>query len=142
MRPLHLYCLFSPLLPLRYTTADGNPRNKIVFIYWSPDTAKVKSKMVWPPASRFLISHRLTSPQVYAASKDELKKKLVGVATEVPFLHIPANFLQLASWLSQPMNMYVETLFFRCKPQSALRLITPQCLSVSLPFKRPARIAE
>ena len=36
-------------LPLRYTTADGNPRNKIVFIYWSPDTAKVKSKMVCIP---------------------------------------------------------------------------------------------
>ena len=40
-------------------------RNKICFIVWSPDTAKVKSKML------------------YASSKDAIRKKLVGVANEI-----------------------------------------------------------
>jgi len=40
-------------------------RNKICFITWSPDTAKIKSKMV------------------YASSKDAIRKKLVGFAVEV-----------------------------------------------------------
>lgn len=40
-------------------------RNKICFYVWAPDTAKIKQKMI------------------YASSKDALRKKLVGVATEV-----------------------------------------------------------
>mmetsp|Transcript_41178 Transcript_41178/g.84241 ORF Transcript_41178/g.84241 Transcript_41178/m.84241 type:complete len:112 (-) Transcript_41178:2084-2419(-) len=43
----------------------GGQRNKIVFFIWCPDTAKVRPKMI------------------YASSKDELKKRLVGVACEV-----------------------------------------------------------
>mmetsp|Transcript_29133 Transcript_29133/g.73834 ORF Transcript_29133/g.73834 Transcript_29133/m.73834 type:complete len:140 (-) Transcript_29133:98-517(-) len=43
----------------------GGQRNKIVFYHWAPDVCKVREKMV------------------YASSKDELKKRLVGVATEV-----------------------------------------------------------
>mmetsp|Transcript_18452 Transcript_18452/g.50951 ORF Transcript_18452/g.50951 Transcript_18452/m.50951 type:complete len:110 (-) Transcript_18452:647-976(-) len=43
----------------------GGQRNKIVFFSWCDDNAKVKEKMI------------------YAASKDELKKRLVGIATEV-----------------------------------------------------------
>jgi len=43
----------------------GGQRNKIVFYIWCPDSAKVRPKMI------------------YASSKDELKKRLVGVATEV-----------------------------------------------------------
>lgn len=40
-------------------------RNKICFIAWSPDSSKIKSKML------------------YASSKDALRKKLVGVSTEI-----------------------------------------------------------
>ena len=40
-------------------------RNKICFYAWAPDTAKIKQKML------------------YAASKDALRRKLVGVANEV-----------------------------------------------------------
>lgn len=40
-------------------------RNKICFYVWAPDTAKVRQKMV------------------YASSKDALRKKLVGIATEI-----------------------------------------------------------
>eukprot|EP00285_Hemiselmis_virescens_P016942 CAMPEP_0173377646 /NCGR_PEP_ID=MMETSP1356-20130122/910_1 /TAXON_ID=77927 ORGANISM="Hemiselmis virescens, Strain PCC157" /NCGR_SAMPLE_ID=MMETSP1356 /ASSEMBLY_ACC=CAM_ASM_000847 /LENGTH=128 /DNA_ID=CAMNT_0014330463 /DNA_START=68 /DNA_END=454 /DNA_ORIENTATION=- len=43
----------------------GGQRNKIVFYHWAPDSCKVREKMI------------------YASSKDELKKRLVGVATEV-----------------------------------------------------------
>lgn len=49
-----------------YEKAPGEGiRSKIVFVAWSPDVAKVKSKML------------------YASSKDALRKKLEGIATEV-----------------------------------------------------------
>ena len=40
-------------------------RNKIIFFGWSPDEAKIKSKMV------------------YASSKDAIRKGLVGISTEI-----------------------------------------------------------
>ncbi|KAJ3270077.1 cofilin [Terramyces sp. JEL0728] len=47
-----------------YSTGDG-PRNKLLFYTWSPDSAKIKQKML------------------YASSKDGLRKKLDGVYTEI-----------------------------------------------------------
>ncbi|KAG8704579.1 cofilin [Ceratobasidium sp. 394] len=44
---------------------DGGKRNKLAFFIWSPDGAKIKSKML------------------YASSKDVLRRALVGVAAEV-----------------------------------------------------------
>lgn len=44
---------------------DGQKRTKLVFFLWSPETAKIKQKMV------------------YTSSKDYLKRKLVGIAKEV-----------------------------------------------------------
>ncbi|KAJ1950667.1 cofilin [Linderina pennispora] len=49
---------------LEYDQGEGK-RNKILFVAWSPDQAKIKNKML------------------YASSKDALRKKLVGVATDV-----------------------------------------------------------
>eukprot|EP00019_Armaparvus_languidus_P010085 CAMPEP_0168579112 /NCGR_PEP_ID=MMETSP0420-20121227/20_1 /TAXON_ID=498008 /ORGANISM="Pessonella sp." /LENGTH=143 /DNA_ID=CAMNT_0008613001 /DNA_START=41 /DNA_END=472 /DNA_ORIENTATION=- len=43
----------------------GGKRSKILFVLWSPDTAKIKSKML------------------YTASLADLRKKLVGIGTEV-----------------------------------------------------------
>merc|ERR1711974_358460 len=48
-----------------WKTDDGRTQSKIVFINWAPDTAPIKSKMV------------------SAASKDTLKKTLIGIAKEV-----------------------------------------------------------
>ncbi|KAF9142171.1 cofilin [Mortierella sp. GBA39] len=48
-----------------YKTTDGGDRNKIVFFSWSPDNAKVKSKML------------------YSSSKEGLRKVLNGLAVEV-----------------------------------------------------------
>lgn len=48
-----------------YTLEDGGKRNKLCFIVWCPDAAKIKKKMI------------------YASSKDALRKKLVGVHTEI-----------------------------------------------------------
>ncbi|KAI1007612.1 hypothetical protein K3495_g616 [Podosphaera aphanis] len=45
-------------------SGDGT-RNKIVFLAWSPDDAKIQSKMI------------------YASSKEALKRSLTGVATEL-----------------------------------------------------------
>ncbi|KAG9123830.1 hypothetical protein FRC07_013834, partial [Ceratobasidium sp. 392] len=44
---------------------DGGKRNKLTFFIWSPDNAKIKSKML------------------YASSKDVLRRALVGIATEI-----------------------------------------------------------
>ncbi|KAJ3360441.1 cofilin [Allomyces javanicus] len=50
---------------LEFEHPDGGQRNKIIFIAWSPDTARIRSKMI------------------YAGSKDALRRKLVGIAQEV-----------------------------------------------------------
>ncbi|KAJ1822214.1 cofilin [Coemansia sp. S610] len=71
---LEIYESFVKLLPeneCRYAVydfayqKDGSDRNKILFYAWSPDTAKIKNKMV------------------YASSKDSLRKSLIGVAQDV-----------------------------------------------------------
>jgi len=48
-----------------YSTDDGRPQSKLLFVLWSPDNSPVKFKMV------------------YASSKDNIKRKLVGVAKEL-----------------------------------------------------------
>ena len=48
-----------------YDTNGEGMRNKICFYAWSPDTAKIKQKML------------------YAASKDALRKKLSGISSEI-----------------------------------------------------------
>jgi len=47
-----------------YESGEG-PRNKILFYAWSPDTCKIKPKML------------------YASSKEALKKSLPGLAVEI-----------------------------------------------------------
>ncbi|KAJ3214225.1 cofilin [Clydaea vesicula] len=49
----------------QYEVPNEGQRNKILFYTWSPDTGKIKQKML------------------YAASKDALRKKLDGIYTEV-----------------------------------------------------------
>jgi len=44
---------------------DGGRREKIVFVVWCPETSSIKSKML------------------YTSTRDALKKKLVGIGTEV-----------------------------------------------------------
>jgi len=48
-----------------YETQDDGKRSKVVFFLWSPETSKIKSKMI------------------YAGTKDTLKKALVGIQIEV-----------------------------------------------------------
>ena len=49
---------------LEFDFGEG-PRSKIIFFTWSPDESKIKEKMI------------------YASSKDNIRKKLVGVQTEI-----------------------------------------------------------
>ncbi|KAF9054900.1 actin depolymerizing factor [Panaeolus papilionaceus] len=44
---------------------DGGKRNKLVFVSWSPDDAKIKQKMM------------------FASSRDALRRSLVGIHVEV-----------------------------------------------------------
>ena len=46
-------------------TDDGRLQSKILFVVWAPDTAKIKPKML------------------YASSKANFKKKLVGIGAEI-----------------------------------------------------------
>lgn len=43
---------------LDFTTTDGRQGNKIVFISWSPDTAKIRQKMVYA-GSKVTVRHGL-----------------------------------------------------------------------------------
>jgi len=49
----------------QYSTDDGRPQSKLIFVLWSPDNSHVTKKMV------------------YAASKDNIKRKLVGCTKEL-----------------------------------------------------------
>lgn len=55
------YCVYD----FQYDTAGEGIRNKVLFYVWSPDSAKIKQKMV------------------YASSKDALRRKLEGIYTEI-----------------------------------------------------------
>jgi len=56
------YAIFD----VEYETVDGQPRNKICFFMWSPETAKIKQRMV------------------YSSSKDALKRALgEGIGKEI-----------------------------------------------------------
>ncbi|KAK4046713.1 cofilin [Microbotryomycetes sp. JL221] len=50
---------------LEYEKGGEGKRNKICFYAWSPDEARIKTKMV------------------YASSKDALRRTLVGIASEI-----------------------------------------------------------
>ncbi len=47
-----------------FTTPDGNVLNKLVFLNWAPDTAQVRSKMM------------------YASTKDFFRQQLDGISAE------------------------------------------------------------
>jgi cofilin len=53
------------LIDFDYTSGDGRPTDKLVLVSWCPDTARVKSKMV------------------YSGSKEALKSVLVGVMVHI-----------------------------------------------------------
>ena len=53
------------VLDYEFHATQGGDREKLVFIVWSPDSARVKDKML------------------IAASKDAFRKKLVGLSTEL-----------------------------------------------------------
>ncbi|KAF9579117.1 cofilin, partial [Lunasporangiospora selenospora] len=52
------------VLDFDYETTEG-PRNKICFITWAPESAKIRSKMI------------------YASSKDSIRKSLPGIGAEI-----------------------------------------------------------
>ncbi|KAG8074468.1 hypothetical protein GUJ93_ZPchr0006g41532 [Zizania palustris] len=55
------YCIYD----FDFVTAENCQKSKIFFIAWSPDTAKIRSKML------------------YASSKDRFKRELDGIQVEL-----------------------------------------------------------
>ena len=53
------------LLDLEFESDDGRPTSKLVFITWNPDTAPIRSKML------------------YSGSKEAIKSALVGVGIQI-----------------------------------------------------------
>ncbi|KAF5360671.1 hypothetical protein D9756_004989 [Leucocoprinus leucothites] len=74
---------------VEYESEGGGRRNKIVFIAWTPDNAKIKQKMV------------------YASSKDALRKSLIGIAVEVQASDFSeaAYESELLKHFSQPLSL-------------------------------------
>ncbi|MFC8226307.1 actin-binding ADF family protein [Streptomyces sp. NPDC057287] len=54
-----------PVYDFEFEKAGAGIRNKLTFVSWAPDTAKIKQKML------------------FAASKEALRKALVGIAVEI-----------------------------------------------------------
>lgn len=52
-------------MDFEYVNNDGLTLNKIIFIHWCPDTSRVQSKMV------------------YASTKENFRKRLVGIFKEI-----------------------------------------------------------
>lgn len=52
------------IFDVHFLSNDGHPRQKIIFIHWSPEYSPVAGKML------------------YASSKENLKKRLSGIAKE------------------------------------------------------------
>lgn len=57
-------CRFA-VYDMAFETNDGRPANKLVLIAWSPDTSKIKAKMV------------------YSGTKDAVKRALQGIGTHL-----------------------------------------------------------
>ena len=57
-------CRFA-VYDMEFETNDGRQVNKLVLVAWSPDTAKIKAKMV------------------YSGTKDAVKRALQGISTNV-----------------------------------------------------------
>eukprot|EP01029_Cantina_marsupialis_P001247 TRINITY_DN1103_c0_g1_i1.p1 TRINITY_DN1103_c0_g1~~TRINITY_DN1103_c0_g1_i1.p1 ORF type:complete len:145 (-),score=21.48 TRINITY_DN1103_c0_g1_i1:244-642(-) len=57
-------CRFA-VYDYKYTNEAGATQSKILFIFWSPDTAKIKSKMI------------------YASTKETFKRSLSGIYKEL-----------------------------------------------------------
>eukprot|EP01099_Mayorella_cantabrigiensis_P001923 TRINITY_DN1832_c0_g1_i2.p1 TRINITY_DN1832_c0_g1~~TRINITY_DN1832_c0_g1_i2.p1 ORF type:complete len:162 (+),score=48.75 TRINITY_DN1832_c0_g1_i2:69-488(+) len=55
------YAVFN----FEYDAGSDGKRAKVIFFNWAPETAKIKSKMV------------------YAATKDSMKKALIGISVEI-----------------------------------------------------------
>jgi cofilin len=53
------------LIDLEFTTEDGRPTSKLVFITWNPDTAPIRDKML------------------YSGSKESIKAALTGVGIHI-----------------------------------------------------------
>eukprot|EP00559_Dactyliosolen_fragilissimus_P005746 CAMPEP_0184856474 /NCGR_PEP_ID=MMETSP0580-20130426/1658_1 /TAXON_ID=1118495 /ORGANISM="Dactyliosolen fragilissimus" /LENGTH=111 /DNA_ID=CAMNT_0027351533 /DNA_START=139 /DNA_END=474 /DNA_ORIENTATION=+ len=53
------------VLDLDFETYDGRPTSKLVFVSWNPDTAKIRSKML------------------YSGSKEAIKSALDGVGIHI-----------------------------------------------------------
>ena len=68
------------IVDLEYNNSEGNPARKIVFLFWLPDTANIKEKML------------------YSSSKTAIEKSLVGIVS------YQASDFEEASFNSISMN--------------------------------------
>jgi len=53
------------LIELEFTTKDGRPTSKLVFVSWNPDSGSIRNKMI------------------YSASKESIKSALSGVGIHI-----------------------------------------------------------
>ena len=66
------------LFDYQYTAPDGNVMNKLVFLNWAPDTARVKAKMMYASTKDFFKGHLDgISAEFQASDLDEISEESV-----------------------------------------------------------------
>ncbi|KFK30636.1 hypothetical protein AALP_AA6G007700 [Arabis alpina] len=69
-----------------FTTEDNCQKSKIFFIAWSPDTSRVRSKML------------------YASSKDRFKREMEGIQLGIPIQKGEAHLSVIKAWKEQKIT--------------------------------------
>eukprot|EP00286_Rhodomonas_abbreviata_P019353 CAMPEP_0181297620 /NCGR_PEP_ID=MMETSP1101-20121128/5336_1 /TAXON_ID=46948 /ORGANISM="Rhodomonas abbreviata, Strain Caron Lab Isolate" /LENGTH=138 /DNA_ID=CAMNT_0023402567 /DNA_START=30 /DNA_END=446 /DNA_ORIENTATION=+ len=76
------YAVYS----MDYTTDDGRPTNKIVFFTWVPDTAKVKSKMIYASTVAAVVAAFGSLPiKIHATDMSEITLDIAQAACKKGF---------------------------------------------------------
>lgn len=75
------YAVYHAILGLEGSDGIKSERDRIVFISWAPDTAKIKSKML------------------HSSSKDAIKKRFEGIGIEFQFSS--QDELQACEWIGK-----------------------------------------
>lgn len=76
---LFLFAVFD----YQFTAPDGNVMNKLVFVNWAPETAKVKARMMYASTKDFFKSHMDgISAEFQTSSLEDISEEIVADAVK------------------------------------------------------------
>ena len=75
------YFFFLAVFDYQYTADNGNVMNKLVFLNWAPETAKVKARMMYASTKDFFKTHLDgISCEFQVSALDEISEEMVSEA--------------------------------------------------------------